>query len=159
MLVVIGLTAAASMRGAISSEKVVNNLRLEALAQQYAEMALKYCESQIALDSADRVAALRDDALTPTVAISAASWQQTTTWLTAGNAAVVPSALVSNAADSSFVPPRLPECLVDRVSLASGAVSYVVTARGFSPGYAADATTGRTTSGAVVWLQSIVATN
>jgi hypothetical protein len=35
----------------------------------------------------------------------------------------------------------------------------VVTARGFSPGYTADATSGVTTAGSVVWLQSMLALN
>ena len=41
MLVIIGLTSAAAMRNATSGEKVTNNIRLQNLAQQYAEAALR----------------------------------------------------------------------------------------------------------------------
>jgi hypothetical protein len=43
--------------------------------------------------------------------------------------------------------------------MADANVAYVITARGFSPGYTADAVTGRTLSGSVVWLQSMVSLN
>jgi hypothetical protein len=48
------------------------------------------------------------------------------------------------------LPAKKPECVVENLS-GSG---VVITARGFSPDYAADGS-GYTTSGAVVWLQSI----
>jgi Tfp pilus assembly protein PilX len=54
MVIIIGLTSAAAMRGATSSEKVVNNIRMQNLAQQYAEAALRYCESQLLLADGSR---------------------------------------------------------------------------------------------------------
>ena len=54
MLVIIGLTSAAAIRNATSGEKVTNNIRLQNLAQQYAEAALRYCEAE--LGKADDVA-------------------------------------------------------------------------------------------------------
>lgn len=160
MLVVIGLTAGASMRGAISSEKVVNNLRLEALAQQYAEMALRYCEAQMGEDTLVRVPTLQDIVLPAAVPLNAARWNDPATWTaTPGPVTTVPAALVASVADSSFAPARLPQCLVDRVALPTGLPAYVVTARGFSPGYQADPGTGATRAGTVVWLQSVIAMN
>jgi hypothetical protein len=50
----------------------------------------------------------------------------------------------------------LPECVVERQGLADGSLAYVITARGFSPGYTADGVSGVTTAGSVVWLQSLV---
>ena len=49
--------------------------------------------------------------------------------------------------------------MVERQGLADGSLAYVITARGFSPGYAADAVSGVTTAGSVVWLQSTVLLN
>jgi hypothetical protein len=58
--------------------------------------------------------------------------------------------------DSAFKPSRLPECVVEKQTLADGNFSYVITARGFSTDYASDAATGKTTNGSVVWLQSTI---
>ena len=46
VLVIIGLTSAAVMRGALNSDLVTNNTRVQALASQAAQVALKYCEDQ-----------------------------------------------------------------------------------------------------------------
>lgn len=158
MLVVIGLTASAVMRGSISSERVVNNMRSEALAQQYAEAALEYCEAQMNLPTASRVAGLQDGALT-TVAVGGATvWDNVASWKGgAAKAVAVPLARLASV-DSSFTP-KAPECLVERQTLADGSLATVVTARGFSPGYTNDSTTGVTKSGSVVWLQSMLALN
>ncbi len=55
MLVVIGLTSAASLRSASSNERISNNFRMHALAEQYAEAALRYCETQLSLADGARV--------------------------------------------------------------------------------------------------------
>lgn len=159
MLVVIGLTAAYAMRSAGSGEKVANNLRLEVLAQQYAEAALRFCESQMVLVPADRVGALRNVEGATAVLVTAAAWRSVATWFPASSAVKVPSAKVGNSGNSTFTPLAQPECLVEKVALASGDEAWLVTARGFSPGYAADAATGITVAGAVVWLQSTLALN
>lgn len=157
LLVVIGLTAAYAMRSAGSGEKVANNLRLEVLAQQYAEAALRYCESQMTLVPADRVGALRNVEGIAAVPAAAAAWRSVSTWFPASNAVKVPSASVGNSGNSTFMPSAQPECLVEKVALASGDEAWLVTARGFSPGYVADTTTGATVAGSVVWLQSTLA--
>jgi len=157
MLVVIGLTAAYAMRSAGSGEKVANNLRLEVVAQQYAEAALRYCESQVVLLPADRVGALRNLESTTAVLVTGAAWRNAATWFPANSAVKMPSAKVGNSGNSTFTPSAQPECLVEKVALASGDEAWLVTARGFSPGYVADAATGATVAGAVVWLQSTLA--
>ena len=165
MLVVIGLTSAAAIRNATSGEQATNNIRLQNLAQQYADAALRYCEGELAKADVDRVASLSEANLsdTPTgTADAATGWGQAASWTGAGGIAasrtVVPEARVKSQ-DSAFRPARLPECVVERQVLADGNRAYVVTARGFSPGYVADAATGATTAGSVVWLQSIVLLN
>ena len=165
MLVIIGLTSAAAIRNAISSEKVTNNIRLQNLAQQYAEAALRYCEAELA--KADDVAApigrlgtTLVEANIITVADGGVTgWGQAATWLGTGGASASRTSLPQlqvQSADSAFKPSKLPECAVEKQTMADNNAAYVITARGFSPDYTADPTTGKTTSGSVVWLQSIL---
>ena len=173
MLVIIGLTSANAIRNATSSEKVTNNIRLENLAQQYAEAALRFCESELVKATATRVASLTDPMIT-TVTDTAASlhssegatspvlaWERTATWTgSAGTGLSSTRTVLSEAqvksSDSAFRPTRLPECVAERgLSVGTPPITpIVVTARDFSLDYAANATTGKTTSGSVVWLQS-----
>lgn len=162
MLVIIGLTSAAAMRNATSGEKVSNNIRLQNLAQQYAEAALRYCEAEMLKVDADRVATLVEANISTTVlgtADAATGWGQAVSWTGAGGITATKTTLPEGrvkSQDSSFRPSRLPECVVERQGLADGSLAYVITARGFSPGYTADAVSGVTTAGSVVWLQSTV---
>lgn len=197
MLVIIGLTSAAAIRSATSGEKVTNNIRLQILAQQYAEAALRYCENQLEIPDDGVAASTRAGNLAEaniramTTSARTAdeckkegdlAWQCKTAWTgTAGEglAASRTKLPVSEikSIDSSFIPKTLPECVVEWSSLhpshpfyvppdpLPGTLIgtppepprvYVVTARGFSPDYTANATTGKTTNGSVVWLQSTV---
>ena len=104
MLVVIALTAAASMRGAITGEKVVNNVRLESLAHEYAEIALRYCEGQLTLESSARVPTLQDTQLPLPTPINELRGQQSATWTaTPSLVTVIPVAEISSP-DSSATP-------------------------------------------------------
>jgi Tfp pilus assembly protein PilX len=165
MVVVIGLTSAAAIRNATSGEKLTDNIRLQNLAQQYAEAALRYCEAELAKADGARVATLAEANIIETAAgaaDAATGWGQSATWTGAGGASAslttVPEAAISSA-DSAFRPATRPQCVVERQLMADANVAYVITARGFSPGYTADAVTGRTLSGSVVWLQSMVSLN
>lgn len=170
LLVVIGLTAAASMRRAISNERAVNNLRLEGLAQQFAELALRYCEDQMQSVPDQRIDAYLqglDTAAAQPEAL-ATGWRSFGNWsvpaATAAAAATphaveVPDAWIStlSAADRPFALNKRPQCLVEKISVGSHSADetvYRVTARGFSPDYAEDATTGAAIHGSVVWLRS-----
>lgn len=161
MLVVIGLTSAASLRNASSNERVSHNFRMHWLAEQYAEAALRYCQSQLLLADAQRVSSLQEAALLP-INAGAPGWANPQTWSGSGGAFAsltsVAQAFVESS-DSAFVPQRLPQCVVERqalpllqngVSVGSADV-YVITARGFSPDYRESLPGAR--SGAVVWLQ------
>lgn len=165
MLVIIGLTSAAAIRGASSSEQATNNIRMQNLAQQYAEAALKYCEAELAKSDEDRVASLQDARIVLTSPANTKNdlwaWNQAAVWSGRTGAGqsrtVVPEASI-HSTDSSFKPSRAPECVVEKLTLADLSTPYAVTARGFSLDYAADAS-GRTTAGSVVWMQSIVFVN
>lgn len=170
LLVVIGLTAAASMRRTVSSERASNNLRLEGLAQQFAELALRYCESELqqapgqrsdaylkSLDTADAVPEADANAWR-----SFASWKvlpATAASSVAVHAVEVPDTWVSTlaVADRAFTLNKRPQCLVEKVGLgANGQDKTIlrVTARGFSPDYTEDDATGAATNGSIVWLRS-----
>lgn len=146
MLVIIGLTSAAVMRGALSSDTVANNLRVQTLAQQAAQVGLSYCEQQLRLPEKDR-----------TITVHAGS--APALWTVFGNwfgedavAAEVPESMMKSDA-SSFTPAFLPQCMVEQDN--AEPLIYVVTARGFSPDYEQDGS-GRAKAGSVIWLQSFV---
>jgi Tfp pilus assembly protein PilX len=167
MLVIIGLTSAAAIRNATSGEKVTNNIRLQNLAQQYAEAALRYCEAE--MGKSDTVAAptgrmgtALSEAGTNIITVAVGGtpgWSQSATWIGTGGASasktVLPESQIKST-DSAFRPVKRPECVVERQTMADSSFSYVVTARGFSPDYTADSSTGKTLSGSVVWLQSTI---
>lgn len=162
MMVVIGLASAAAIRSATSGEKVTNNIRLQNLAQQYAEAGLRYCENELALADGARVATLQESVLTTTVLGGVPGWSLPATWTDTGGISASKSVLPASqirSTDSAFTPGKLPECVVERQTLADTNISYVITARGFSPGYAANSTTGKTENGSVVWLQSTIFLN
>ncbi len=157
MLVIIGLTSAAAIRNATSGEKLTNNIRVQNLAQQYAEAALRYCESEIGKADGNRVATLKEDKMITVALNGATGWEQTATWIGAGGASATRTTLPEDQVksnNSSFKPSKLPECVVEKQTMPDTNIAYVITARGFSPDYTADSTTGKTTGGSVVWLQS-----
>ncbi len=162
MLVVIGLTSAAAIRNATSDERVTNNVRMQNLAQQYADAALRYCETELSKADADRVSTLQEANLVQTAFGGAPAWDRTDTWIGSGGAAGsrtnVPELHIKSS-NSSFRPTTLPQCVVEKQVLEDTKLAYVVTARGFSPDYTADSGTGATTGGSVVWLQSTLVLN
>ena len=159
MMIIIGITAATAMRSATSEQRATNNMRVEATALQFAEAALRYCENQMKKDSADRVSTLRTAAIgaSTTFGPTTSGWEDPLTWTSttgrkSSTRTVVPDSVVKEASSNTVLPNKKPECVVENMT----GYGVVVTARGFSPDYdAADSSTGYTTSGAVVWLQSI----
>jgi type II secretory pathway pseudopilin PulG len=158
MLVIIGITAATAMRTATSEQRATNNIRMETVAQQYAEAALRICEGQMKLGSAARKAAFQS---LPASTVAAARWKTASNW----TAVTAPSgrydfSSTDNVYDANNNPPTTyPQCLVELQTIPATPTTFtitVITARGFSPDYARNAGTGETTQGAVVWLQSIV---
>jgi Tfp pilus assembly protein PilX len=166
MLVIIGMTSAASLRSASSNERISNNFRMHALAEQYAEAALRYCETQLTLADGARMDSLKEASLRVFTGAAYPAWANPLTWTGAGGAFAsltsVPEAVVKSA-DSAFKPTLLPQCAVEKQSLAltlngapAGAADvYVITARGFSTDYSASPQ-GVSLTGSVVWLQSLV---
>jgi Tfp pilus assembly protein PilX len=159
MLGALSLSSAAILRSATSNERISNGFRLQALALQYAQASLRYCEMQLLLAAADpgRVATLLPDSL-PLTSADAPAWNVSANWLGAGSSGgsltSVPESQISSA-QSAFLPARLPQCLVEVQALGTAQV-HVVTARGFSPDYSADGSSGQTVRGSVVWLQTVL---
>lgn len=161
MLMVISLLATFSIRNAASSETVAGNARTTMLATQASEMALRYCETALALDRAGTPIAgfeilPAQAAPTPPLWTSVANWDQVTT-----DVNVVPISVVNQAGGSATYS-RAPECMVENVRVPNGAgtayvttSTFVITARGFGPEVAADAARGRPI-GSEVWMQSTV---
>lgn len=180
LVVVIGLTASSAMRSATSSQRVTNNLRMEGMAQQYAEAALRFCEAQMAIPDPTplpppipaRIGVLLN-ANIPLADMTVGdqpAWLNPVSWTGAAAApqvAATPHAAATrvtltagqiSSGVSTYVPTSLPECIVETQRLPGGAAPFtviVVTARGFSTDYQRDAN-GNTTNGSVVWLQSIL---
>lgn len=161
MLGVIALMSAATLRNASSNERVSNNFRMQVLAQQYAEAALRYCETQMTLADASRVETLREANLPDSTGSAVPVWQQRATWIGTGGTdeqgvsrTTVPEAFILSG-DSAFKPGQRPDCVVEKQVLEGGPL-YLITARGFSPDYTAD-TRGFTATGSVRWLQTWVA--
>ena len=163
MVVIIGLTSASAIRKATSGERATLNVRMQNLAQQYAEAGLRYCEAELAKVTTARTAKLADGNIVEKAFGVASAWEKPTSWIkdagVAGDASasrtVVPESWIKSTS-SSVVPANLPQCVVEKQVLADGKKALVLTARGFSPDYTFTESTGQTKSGSVVWLQSIL---
>lgn len=152
MLVVIGLASAAVMRGSLTADTLANNARVQSLATQAAQLALRFCETQIERLPADWVTGFSIQTATATG--EAHHWETYDNWTSGGMAMDVPSTVIAST-NSTFTPSTLPQCLAEYSNDVTGVKTVIVTARGFSPDYAE--TSGRQTAGSVVWLQSTLA--
>lgn len=145
MLVVIGLVSAFTMKQAINSDVISQNVRSEALAQEAAQIALAYCEQRALIDAAS-IKPHSDPG----------HWNDLAHWALQGGSSAPVTLSQDDIAqkNASFTPTVMPQCMAE----ASGVDSTVVlvTSRGFSPDYEADASTGHPQRGAVVWLQSTI---
>lgn len=150
LLAALSLGAVASLRHVAGTHKVGSSFRMQTLAWQAAQAALRYCEGQLLLPDAARASGLREAELPQASALSPA-WKQAARWQP-GQAPTVPPAWW-DAAQARGVP--APACLVETQPLASGRV-HVLTARAFAPDWRGDAASGRTDAGAVAWLQAVL---
>lgn len=149
MLAILSAAAAWAARAAVSGELVANNLRVVTGAQQSADMALRYCENQMVAGNPDGLKVNMDGASTPV------QWQTRSNWTSKAN--TIPASVRDSRdpAGTAMVVP--PQCMVEELRLAQSdmqnAQAYLITARGFSPDYSADAN-GKTSTGTEVWVQS-----
>ncbi len=145
MLAIIGLFSAAVMRNATSGDQVANNNRLQTQANQYAQLAMRWCENQLAFDATSRAAPVYAGS-TP------AAWTSAKNWL--GTTGPHPAHTLAAREIGSATQPRVaPQCLMEATAVAN---VYTVTARGFSADFKGDPSTGATRNGSAVWLQATV---
>jgi type IV pilus assembly protein PilX len=153
VLVIIGLTSAAVMRGALSSDLVTNNVRVQSLASQAAQVALKYCEKQLETPGGlppDFNLRPKPDPDHPEL-----DWETFGNWSNADIVNNVPEEFMKSEL-SSIWPSKMPQCIAQYTEF-GGKDAVVITARGFSPDYQANDDTGATEAGSVVWLQYLLA--
>lgn len=150
VLVIIGLTSASVMRGALSTDVVANNSRVQTLALQAAQIGLRYCEKQAEIDAGGTSAALPQS--------PADYWSDYAHWSETKTGIYEVPIDYMKSENGTFWPDHLPQCMAQKIDIAAGKTGYQVTARGFSPDYSADED-GYTSTGAVVWLQSIIYLN
>ena len=158
LLILISLLAVSSLRNAGSSEIVAGNVRTTELANQAADIALRYCESK-ALDMATA-------GVTPDSTLD--QWKTPATWDspntqkpwdgTSTSAFVLPVELVNQAGMTYDTYKRAPECMVEKLPAVTAGTSmfYIVTARGFGPEVAAAGTARSRPTGSEAWLQSSI---
>ena len=144
MLAVIGLASAAIMRNATSGDQVANNNRLQTQASQYAQLALRFCETQMALPPDARSVTLFPVASTP-------AWSVQRNWTGTGSGSA--HRLLAAEMGSATQPRVAPQCIMEATVVPD---VYTVTARGFSADFKADSSTGATRSGSTVWLQATI---
>lgn len=153
LLAVIGLGSVAAMNSGLFGGLIASNLRSNQLAVQAAELSLRYCERLAMMDPPGIVI----QPLPPVNTDQPTLWTDMTTW-TNGTALTLPADAI-NSSQSDDVYPTAPQCLVEAMELRAAAgsfdeVAYLITARGFSPNYQAEA--NQMVSGSEVWLQSTI---
>jgi len=153
MLVVIGLVSVNMMRESLSTDLVSSNARSEALASEAAQIALAYCEAESVKASSTTVTKKAKPASGNAIWQTRSNWDLEATQANAPYTLTEAQLIESNA---SFKANKMPQCMAEFSTATNGTDTVLlVTARGFSPDYTADAN-GDTASGSVVWLQSIL---
>ncbi|MBA4110653.1 MAG: hypothetical protein C0487_13800 [Leptothrix sp. (in: Bacteria)] len=157
MLVIIGLTSAAVMRNALTTDLVSGNVRSETLATEAAQLALSYCEQQLLKGGAVLVLKPAD---------AEGHWSKLDNWLDgSANGPISPpnwGTRDGSGSASASAGSKAPQCMAEQTTLPGGAptpstddIVVTVTARGFTPDYKEDTTKkGQVISGSAVWLQS-----
>jgi Tfp pilus assembly protein PilX len=144
MLVVIGFVSVGIMRRASSADQVALNNRLQTQASESAQAALKFCENEVT-----KVQTAPVNIQAAPVPPALAAWTKSDNWLVAGKN--VAYTLKSTDLPGTVAPVKLPQCIIEHSPV--NASLYVITARGFSNDFTANAS-GTTLTGSVVWLQS-----
>lgn len=147
MLTVISLVSGAALRAALSAEQITHNVRLESLAKEAAHIGLRHCEDALLQPSPSLT--VHSAPLSPGPEL----WTRWSSWHGSHALAHTVPASAMSSADSAFVPDFRPQCLLETHPAHPELIT--VTARGFSPDHQADSA-GRTTRGAVAWVQSVV---
>jgi type IV pilus assembly protein PilX len=155
LLAVTSLVGALSMRNATLTEQTTNSLRTAAVAQQAAEMALKYCEL-VAQDINGTIYSTERGKIGNTVTgvLSSGAWNTTSTWSSSATYIEVPSSFANSADTAAITFKTRPHCVIQPINNTTG-TGYVVTGRGFGNDAVLNANNG-VTSGSEAWVQSVL---
>lgn len=165
MLVVIAFMSVGVMRGALTSDLITNNNRTQTLAAESAQLALRFCEEDLRKVGSTVATPALFLGTPPILPASttyktgsstefAMAWENQANWTGNNAAALTLSDAQMKSANTSFTPPKRPQCLAEFSPEPGTAQIVVLTVRGFSPDYDASTTTSTTNKGSVVWLQS-----
>ena len=162
LLVVMTIIGIMVISNATQSDKSIQSLRSNAVAQQGAEIALRYCENIVMtnVDDASKASAQEKTDFTKvnTTTITgqndpSAAWTNKTTWAAGStNRIEVPTATYQKSTSGDIK--VAPMCVIQKL----GTNSYLITARGFGNDAKFTDTTNKNTvkTGAEVWLQSVI---
>jgi Tfp pilus assembly protein PilX len=142
-MVALAFTAIAALRGSASALQVSDNAVAQAQARAAARTALRYCER------AWKAGSTAIDVAPPSAPRAAPVWTVASAWFG-------PAARATSVPDAGEEGGEAPKCLAQASAVAASGVEIViVTARGFSPSFAAD-DAGWSAAGASAMLQSVV---
>lgn len=159
MLAIIAITSSLALKSATVGDQISNNLRGQKLAQQAAEIGLRWCEAQVIQGTFTKVQPAAD---IPNAADSE-NWQKADSWENANIIQIVPADAISKV-QGGINFPIPPQCMAQEVStpllgVSDGDVSLEqassrmvrVTVRAFSPDYSRTTTDG---TGSETWIVS-----
>ncbi|PKO31728.1 MAG: hypothetical protein CVU36_04675 [Betaproteobacteria bacterium HGW-Betaproteobacteria-9] len=163
MLVIISFAGLMAARNSASYEQFSNNMRTNQLARQSAEAALRHCE-RVAIDFAEEnadpfyttdVGKINKTVITSDDQISNGAWNTKSNWI-ASAANLIEVSLeggsnVTEGANDRYAKNK-PTCIIQ--ALVND--RFLITTRGLSNDAEVDSSSGQLTSGAEVWLQSIL---
>lgn len=164
MLVVIAFMSVAVMRGSLTTDVVTNNNRTQTLATEMAQLALRFCQTDISrigntstpavlFTGANAVLAKSETLKSGSSTAYSMAWESKANWVGGTSKARTLTADQLKSTDSAFTPSTRPQCLAEYSPEAGTEAIIVLTVRGFSPDYSEDSN-NHVTSGSVVWLQS-----
>ena len=167
LLVIISLVGTLAIRNSTSSERTLNSLRTGAVAQQAAEIGVRYCELVVdsitagpsALVPASAITAAQAAVTISDINTTTAVWSSSATWSNANLLITVPASFYQSSASSAVNLKNAPVCVVQRYlnTRVASTTGYLITARGFGNDAVFDTSSGNNngvTQGSEVWLQS-----
>lgn len=171
LLVIFSLLGTMAIRNANQSERVMNGIRTNAVAQQAAESALRFCEQvaknhfegnssfQYTSSASDTYTITGKVETTAATDINTASWSNINNWKSSNTLLITLPANAYKSVDTGVKAgvklKNPPTCLVQQLT-AGGASGYLITGRGFANDAIIESSSNKVLSGAEVWLQSIL---
>lgn len=160
LLIVLALVGTLAIRNSTQSERVMNSVRTSNVAQQAAETALRICE-QVAQkhEKGESIAGIDANKVKTdiTETADAGIWKTKDSWKKgAANLINLPDNYFPSKQEKGITKLKhAPQCIIQKLKTKQ-VEGYVITARGFGNDAVIDDATGRVTSGAEAWLQSIL---